>query len=261
MRVVVTNDDGVASPGLHALARCLVDDGHEVTVVAPSSDYSGYSAALGPLHVTGQIAFAPVRVAELPAMELIAVEGPPALCVLAACLGGFGASPELVVSGINAGANTGRAVLHSGTVGAAFTANSFGVPGIAVSQAAGETHHWETAAVVAAGLVEWITAQRDVFTLNVNVPNVHQRAIAAHAAMLDAGGEVQTGVIEAGEGVLQLKFASSPPRPGTDTAILAAGCIAITPLHAVRPAEVAVDHALVDIENALRSSSEHERVA
>jgi 5'-nucleotidase len=133
MKVLVTNDDGVASPGLHALARALVDDGHDVIVVAPDREMSGSAAAIGQVHVEGGIDAERVDLPRLDGVLAYAVAGPPGLCVLTARLGGFGDPPDLVVSGINPGCNTGRAVLHSGTVGAALTAANFGCRGLAVS--------------------------------------------------------------------------------------------------------------------------------
>jgi 5'-nucleotidase len=133
MKVLVTNDDGVGSPGLHALAGALVDDGHDVVVVAPDVDFSGSGAAIGRVHADEQIDAERVELPGLAGVPAYAVDGPPGLCVLTARLGGFGAPPDIVVSGINPGCNTGRAVLHSGTVGAALTAANFGVRGLAVS--------------------------------------------------------------------------------------------------------------------------------
>jgi 5'/3'-nucleotidase len=133
MKVLVTNDDGVASPGLHALARALVDDGFDVIVVAPDREMSGSAAAIGQVHVDEGIDAERVDLPRLDGVPAYAVAGPPGLCVLTARLGGFGDPPDLVVSGINPGCNTGRAVLHSGTVGAALTAANFGCRGLAVS--------------------------------------------------------------------------------------------------------------------------------
>jgi 5'-nucleotidase len=133
MKVLVTNDDGVQSTGLHVLARTLVDAGYDVVVAAPDGERSGSSAAIGHIGVGTPIAADPVALPLLDGVACYAVDGPPGLCVLAARLGGFGDPPDLVVSGINPGCNTGRAVLHSGTVGAALTAANFGVSGLAVS--------------------------------------------------------------------------------------------------------------------------------
>jgi 5'-nucleotidase len=145
MKVLVTNDDGVASPGLHALARALVDDGHDVIVVAPDREMSGSAAAIGQVHLEEGIDAERVDLPRLDGVPAYAVSGPPGLCVLTARLGGFGDPPDLVVSGINPGCNTGRAVLHSGTVGAALTAANFGCRGLAVSIDVSSLHLHEQA--------------------------------------------------------------------------------------------------------------------
>jgi 5'-nucleotidase len=133
MRVLVTNDDGIDAPGLHALARALAEDGRDVVVVAPDCDMSGSGAAIGQVHLDQSIDARRVGLPGLDGVPAYALAGAPGLCVLAARLAGFGPPPDVVVSGINPGCNTGRAVLHSGTVGAALTAANFGVRGLAVS--------------------------------------------------------------------------------------------------------------------------------
>jgi 5'-nucleotidase len=133
MKVLVTNDDGIDAPGLHALVRALVAGGRDVVVVAPTRDMSGSGAAIGQVHLDQHIDARRVELPDLPDVPAYALDGAPGLCVLAARLGGFGDPPDVVVSGINPGCNTGRAVLHSGTVGAALTAANFGVRGLAVS--------------------------------------------------------------------------------------------------------------------------------
>ena len=133
MRILVTNDDGVDSPGIHALAAALVDDGHDVLVVAPTDDRSGAGASIGRLHGGGPPPVERQVWDELPDLSVHAIDAPPATAVFAACLGAFGDLPDLVASGINPGANTGHLVLHSGTVGATLTAAGYGIPGLAVS--------------------------------------------------------------------------------------------------------------------------------
>src|SRR5690348_2886932 len=130
MRVLVTNDDGLSAPGLRALAAAVVREGHDVTVIAPVDDRSGAGTGLAfdraaPLSVRREM------VAELPGVPFIGVDGTPALAVLLARLEAFAPRPFCVVSGINFGANTGRAILHSGTVGAALTAAAMGMSGLA----------------------------------------------------------------------------------------------------------------------------------
>ncbi len=183
MRILVTNDDGIDSIGLHVLARAMLPFG-DVVVGAPDSEYSGASAAFGALHlIRPEMHRAHIEGIE----EAWAISGPPALCVMFARLGALGDPFDLVVSGINPGANVGRAVYHSGTIGAAVTARTGGITGVAVSQAVTmggvmgqgwdemiKGQKWETAAAVAAAAVEDLVANPlpEAATLNINVPNL-----------------------------------------------------------------------------------------
>ncbi len=183
MRILVTNDDGIDSIGLHVLARAMRAHG-DVVIAAPDREYSGAGAAVGALHLLQP----ETRRQQVDGIdESWAVTGPPALCVMFACLGLFGEPFDLVVAGINPGANVGRSVYHSGTVGAALTARSRGISGVAVSQAVtgfgveGQGwdemligQKWHTAAAVAEVVVGGLIAQMPVepVVLNVNVPNV-----------------------------------------------------------------------------------------
>jgi 5'-nucleotidase len=93
MKVLVTNDDGVASPGLHALARSLVEQGNDVIVVAPDREMSGSAAAIGQVHVDEGIDAERIELPGLDGVPAYALAGPPGLCVLTARLGGFGDPP------------------------------------------------------------------------------------------------------------------------------------------------------------------------
>ncbi len=183
MRILVTNDDGIDSDGLHVLARRLTEVG-DVVVVAPDQEYSGFGAALGTLHTMHPEVH---RTAVSGVPEAWAVTGPPALCVYFARLGCFG-DVDLVVSGINPGVNVGRAVYHSGTVGAALTARNGGISAVAVSQSvagygvegqawddAVADVRWETGAEVAARVAARLLAtlpHAEPVCVNVNVPDV-----------------------------------------------------------------------------------------
>jgi len=122
MRILVTNDDGIDSEGLWVLARAMVPHG-DVVVVAPDQEFSGASAALGALHLI-QPEVRRLTIDGVP--EAWSLTGPPALCVMFTRLGAFGAPFDLIVSGINPGANVGRSVYHSGTIGAALTGRNGG---------------------------------------------------------------------------------------------------------------------------------------
>src|SRR5947209_10702198 len=115
---LVTNDDGVDSPGIRALAAVAVRSGLDVVVAAPSWNSTGASASLTAVEKDGRFLVEDRTFDELPDLPVFAVEGAPAFIVRAAVRGAFGDPPDIVLSGINWGTNTGHAVLHSGTVGA-----------------------------------------------------------------------------------------------------------------------------------------------
>ena len=148
MRVLVTNDDGVESEGLHVLTAALAAAGLDVFVIAPNSDRSGTGAAIGLVHADQHLDSQQVELPGCAGIDAYAIDGPPGMCVIAGRLGAFGEPPDVVVSGINPGLNTGRAILHSGTVGAALTAQNFGGSGLAVSTELGDRWYWDTAARV-----------------------------------------------------------------------------------------------------------------
>ena len=182
-RILVTNDDGIDSIGLHVLARAMRPFG-EVVIAAPDREFSGAGAALGALHIMQP----EVHRSNIDGIdEAWAVTGPPALCVMFARLGAFGPPFDLVVSGINPGANVGRSVYHSGTIGAALTARNGGISGVAVSQAVAGFgvegqgwdemligQQWGSAATVAAAFVDGLLRSRPVepVVANLNVPNL-----------------------------------------------------------------------------------------
>lgn len=183
MRILVTNDDGIDSVGLHVLAREMTKYG-DVTVVAPDEEYSGAGAAIGAIWMMTP----EVHTGHVDGIDVSwAVSGPPALCIMFARLGAFGPLPDLIVSGINPGANVGRSVYHSGTIGAAVTGRNAGIPGIAVSQSVSgfesegqawedivANQRWDVAATVAGEAVKALIAEPldEAGVLNVNVPNL-----------------------------------------------------------------------------------------
>lgn len=234
MRLLVTNDDGIGSEGIHELARALVAAGHDVVVVAPDSDWSGAAAALGRLDPSETIKVTAVEIPGLADTEAWAVAGPPALTVLAARLGAFGAQPDLVVSGINAGLNTGRSILHSGTVGAALTGQNFGISGLAVSVAWGDDWYWATAARCAVEVLEGHLLDAPARTvLNLNVPAVPYDELAGvRWARLAPFGAVRAAMADASDGHLQMELTATgtDPGPDTDQGTVLAGYAALTTL-------------------------------
>lgn len=207
-RVLVTNDDGVDAVGLHHLAAALLGAGHDVVVAAPSYDASGSGASIGNLRPDQHI---PCTVVELPGAELaevpaFAVDGPPALCVLAASLGGFGAPPDLVMSGINPGMNTGRVVLYSGTVGACLSAQNLGIRSMAISLQAVEPWRFDTAATLAVELLPILESAPDRSALNLNVPGLHRDEVQGiRWCRLAPFGEVRAATADVSDGALQMR--------------------------------------------------------
>ena len=235
--VLVTNDDGVAAPGLAALAAAAAGIGH-VLVVAPADDRSGAGAAVAPAWLDDGILLTQVELDGLgPAY---AVEGPPALCVIAGVSGGLGVKPRLVVSGINRGPNTGLGVLHSGTVGAALTAGNLGLPALAVSIDSPHPRHLDTAATVAASAMGWLLHAPAGTVLNVNVPDlpIHQVRGVREAPLARFGtveATMRSATDQGGE-TLSVRFGSGvgASDAGTDAALLAAGFVTVTCIVGVR---------------------------
>jgi 5'-nucleotidase len=168
-----------------------------------------------------------------------AVRALPGYIVLLSSQGAFGPAPRIVLSGVNRGANTGNAVLHSGTVGAALTACTHGTAAIAVSLAADETSdplHWRTAAELAGRVLPWVLDANQPMVLNLNVPNAPVAAVhGLRRASLARFGVVQTTVAEVGQGFVKVAMADreAEHEPGTDAALLADGYATVTPLRPI----------------------------
>lgn len=165
MKILLSNDDGYQAPGLVALHEAIKDLG-EVEVVAPEHNNSAKSNALT-LH-------SPLYVHEA-RNGFRYVNGTPADCVHVAVTGLLGYQPDLVVSGINNGANMGDDTIYSGTVGAAMEGYLFGVPAVAFSQVEKGWAHIDAAARKARELVQHLIAAHldgpRPWLLNVNIPN------------------------------------------------------------------------------------------
>jgi len=228
MRILVSNDDGYFSPGIALLAERLARFG-EVTVVAPERDRSGASNSLTldrPL------------VMRRAANGFRYVNGTPTDCVHLALTGSIDPAPDLVVSGINFGANMGDDTIYSGTVAAASEGFLFGIPSMAVSLASKAGRHFETAAAVAVQLVERFAEKpmREPMLLNVNVPDIALDQLAGveatrlgrrHKAepvvkLQTPRGETAYWIGPAGE--------AQDAGPGTDFHAVASGRASVTPL-------------------------------
>jgi 5'-nucleotidase len=228
MRILLSNDDGYFSPGIALLAERLAPLG-EVTVVAPERDRSGASNSLTldrPLSVRRA------------ANGFLFVNGTPTDCVHLAVTGLLDFLPDMVVSGINLGANMGDDTIYSGTVAAATEGFLLGIPSLAVSLASKEGLYFESAARIARELVERFhraPAAQPVL-LNVNVPDVAPERLGAievtrlgkrHKAepvvnMKTPRGETAYWIGAAG--------GAADAGPGTDFFAVESGRVSVTPL-------------------------------
>jgi 5'-nucleotidase len=231
--ILVSNDDGITAPGILALAQALQPVG-EVRIIAPEHNWSaaGHTKTMHkPLRVwPGQ------RLGD--GSEVLVTSGSPSDCVALALLGLLPRKPDLVVSGINLGANVGHDLTYSGTVAAAMESVIGGISAIAISLDAYEPTDWSVAARFAAYLAKQVLAQSlsEPLLLNVNVPALPEGEIKGvqitrlgqriYRDALDErkdprgkvyywiGGDAPVGV----------------PEEGTDIGALAAGYISVTPI-------------------------------
>jgi 5'-nucleotidase len=169
MRILVTNDDGIASEGLRALTAALSSK-HEVWVIAPDTERSGASHGL----TLG----APCKLRRV-GERSFSCSGTPSDCVVLAMLGALGPRPEIVVSGINRGPNLGTDIVYSGTCAAAREAVLSGIPGIAVSCASweGPFRYGAAASFVLGKLDALVSACSGGVFINVNAPNSDEEGL------------------------------------------------------------------------------------
>ena len=170
MKILVSNDDGYFAPGITLLAEALAQLG-EVTVVAPERDRSGASNSL-----TLDL---PLTVRRAP-NGFFSVNGTPTDCVHIAVTGLLDFTPDVVVSGINLGANMGDDTIYSGTVAAATEGFLLGIPSLALSLTSRTGEHFQSAIGVALQMVERLRRAPfgEPVLLNVNVPDVEPAALA-----------------------------------------------------------------------------------
>jgi 5'-nucleotidase len=233
MRILIANDDGYLAPGLHALVRACAGLG-EIDVVAPEQNASGTSNALTlnrPLSVfeaSGE-AVKGFRV----------VNGTPSDCVHIALTGLLPHRPDLVLSGINNGANMGDDTLYSGTVAAAMEGYLFGIPAIAFSQVHKGWGELDAAAAAARALIDRVLAggmPAGPWLLNVNIPNVTDAAARPRRITRLGRRHASQPVIcqtnPRGERIYWIGPAGDArdAGEGTDFHATAQGCVSVTPL-------------------------------
>ena len=164
MRILISNDDGYKADGIIQLAKSLSEIA-EVIVVAPSENKSAASSSL-----TLGKPLKPIQIEN----NIYAIDGTPSDCVHLALCGFIKESIDLVVTGINFGANLGDDIIYSGTVAAAIEGRFLGLPSIAMSLASWECNHFETAGEIAKILVTQIDRSELSYNtiINVNVPDI-----------------------------------------------------------------------------------------
>lgn len=237
MRILISNDDGYFAPGIDILAKALADIA-DVTVVAPEQDRSGASNSLTldrPLSLRRA------------ANGFFYVNGTPTDCVHLAVTGMLDEMPDMVVSGINNGANMGDDTIYSGTVAAATEGYLLGVPAIAISLASKTATHFETAARIARQLVERFQQQAlgEPALLNVNVPDVPYEALQGMAITRLGKRHKAEPVVKAltprGETVYWVGAAGAAQDAGEGT-----------DFHAVRNNQVSITPLQIDLTRAVQ---------
>ena len=235
MRILLTNDDGIDSPGLHALREIALQFSDDVWVVAPETNQSGASHSLS-LHE-------PLRMRQVDE-RAFAVRGTPTDSVIMGVRHVLkDKTPELVLSGINRGANMAEDVTYSGTIAGAFEGTILGIRSIALSQAFGfestKSVRWQTALAHAPALLRKLLALEwgPSSVMNINFPDREPDNVAG--TMVTVQGRRDPGLLNIDERHdtwgnpyywLAFERRRSNAKEGTDLAAVYAGYISVTPL-------------------------------
>jgi len=232
MRILITNDDGILAPGIEALYRAVSDLG-EVTVVAPETPQSASGHAI--------TVRSPMDVHRVHVNNVFygwSVDGRPADCVKLALMELLDERPDFVLSGINAGANTGIDVLYSGTVAGAIEGAFYDIPAAAFSLASSDELNFPMAGRIARAVFERFMAAkpRPATCLNVNIPALDQgwpkgvRCCPQGTVAMEERYAKQTAA--EGHTIYWLDGRSSAASvaPNSDQAVVREGYVAITPL-------------------------------
>jgi len=232
-RILISNDDGIESPGIKVLERIARDLSDDVWVVAPEQEQSGASHSLTTRR--------PLRMREV-ARRRYMVDGTPTDCVLIAVQRLLRERPpDLVLSGINAGSNVGEDLTYSGTVAAAMEATLLGIPAMALSQdyRGGHDIPWRTGEAFAADVIRRLVHRPwpDSTLFNINFPAVMPDEAAGFAVTSQGRRAIADNLTEGVDPRGRPYYWIGPGRddgeaePGTDVAALAGNRVSITPIH------------------------------
>lgn len=229
MHALITNDDGIDSPGLLPIAHAALEAGYTVLVAAPNKQYSGAGASLGGEPEESGFKVSDGRPPGLSSeIESVAVHASPALIAYGGVLEFFGPRPDVLLSGVNLGPNVGPAVVHSGTVGAALTAAAMRIPSLAASMSTMNPQRWDTAQDIISRVLPGVPSlPLDGRILNLNIPDLDMADVRGLRA--GALGRYAEGVDEAADQVRMLLGGDaiinllSQFEPGTDGVLLSQG--------------------------------------
>src|SRR5512133_3963743 len=243
MRVLLTNDDGIAAEGLHAARHALqAVEGLDVHVIAPDSNRSATARSI--------TTRSPLSVKEVDfgdGWRGFATDGPPVDCVRFADLGLLGERPDLIVSGINHGANLGDDITYSGTVAAAFEGIVLGLPAVAISQQSekremdfrlGRSFDFDLAAGFLAGLVRRLAEEGmpEGTLINVNCPAGEANGVeVTHLGKRLYDDELKLVDEDPEDGRRRYEIYGFEPsfedEEGSDLSAIARGRVSVTPVH------------------------------
>ncbi|MDF1720776.1 MAG: 5'/3'-nucleotidase SurE [Minwuia sp.] len=232
MRILLTNDDGIDAPGLAAMEKIAGELTDDVWVVAPQQEQSGAGRSLSlsnplRLHRRGDRRFA--------------VGGTPTDCVMMAVRHVLDGRPDLILSGVNRGANIAEDITYSGTVAAAMEGTLLGIPSIAMSQIgyADQVIRWETAVQHAPGIVRRLLVNgwpKDVL-ININYPDVEPDEVnGVHVVPHGRRDQSDVTIDERADGRnipyywIGMRRQKAMPPPGTDIGTIWRGGISVTPI-------------------------------
>lgn len=233
-RILISNDDGIESPGIRILEKIARELSDDVWVVAPELEQSGASHSLTtrrPLRLSAR------------GERRYAVDGTPTDCVLLAVKRLLrDRLPDLVLSGINGGSNVGEDLTYSGTVAAAMEATLLGIPAMALSQdfRDGEAIPWDTSETFGPEVIRRLLLRRpwpDTTLFNINFPGVPPRQVAGYMVASQGKRAIADNLLEGVDPrgrpyywIGQIRETGGA-EPGTDVAALGANRVSITPIY------------------------------